>query len=362
MLPPTPLRLMLRALPPHPRVTELLHQRPVDPIAKLLHGRVALRVQYDRLVVIRYLSLGLGVYPHHVAPGPYLLHELLQIPLVLRRDGDVVGHLIQDVQFLDGERVDFVENVQHRDVRPVALDDVDELIDRDVLPQYDLGAADFELLQHHAAHVGVHPLGLGHHLLVVYPARLLFGDAHVGGTLVDPYAEGEELLLDDLFVREGLAGIEDDEDQVAGAGGGDDLSSPTLSLSSALDDPRKIQHLNSGALVLHRPRYASQRRELVRRRLAPRPRERRQQRALPHGRKSHQSHPGVSRLGHVEPTSGVLGTCGLPPRSVEELGSQFSELGLERAQVVVRGLVLLGPGHLGLDFLDLLLHVGHDGK
>lgn len=40
-----------------------------------------------------------------------------------------MGHLIDDVQLLDGQLVDLVQNIDARYVSPVAFDDVDELVD-----------------------------------------------------------------------------------------------------------------------------------------------------------------------------------------------------------------------------------------
>ena len=45
------------------------------PVAELFEGRVRV-VEYDGLVVVRYLSLWLGVDTDHVAVIPHLLQEL----------------------------------------------------------------------------------------------------------------------------------------------------------------------------------------------------------------------------------------------------------------------------------------------
>ena len=63
-----------------------------------------------------------------------------------------------------------------------------------------------------------------------------------------PDPEGEELRLEDVFVGEGLAGVEHDEDEVARPGGGDDLPSAALSLGGALNDFGEVEHLNFGSL------------------------------------------------------------------------------------------------------------------
>lgn len=46
-----------------------------------------------------------------------------------RRYRHVMGQLIDDVQLLDGQLVDLVQNIDAGYVSPIALDDVDELVD-----------------------------------------------------------------------------------------------------------------------------------------------------------------------------------------------------------------------------------------
>jgi len=47
-------------------------------------------------------------------------------------------------------------------------------------------------------------------------------------------------LFDDLFVGEGFGGVEDNEDKVACAGCGDDLTTATFAFGSSFDDSGKI--------------------------------------------------------------------------------------------------------------------------
>ena len=84
-----------------------------------------------------------------------------------RRYRHVMGHLIDDVQLLDGQLVDLVQNIDAGYVPPIALDDVDELVDG--------GIASAEYITAHYLVLpanGVDDLvgqdGLLHHRLKVY--------------------------------------------------------------------------------------------------------------------------------------------------------------------------------------------------
>mmetsp|Transcript_39723 Transcript_39723/g.73231 ORF Transcript_39723/g.73231 Transcript_39723/m.73231 type:complete len:201 (-) Transcript_39723:272-874(-) len=129
-----PLRLVLGRPPPDKGVRKFIDESSVQPVAELFDGGVSLRMQNDRFLVIRDLSLWLRVDSEHVATRPNLLHQLLQIPLMLRRYRNIIRHLVQNVKLLNCKGIDFVEHVEDRDVRPVPLDYVDELINRDVFP------------------------------------------------------------------------------------------------------------------------------------------------------------------------------------------------------------------------------------
>lgn len=71
----------------------------------------------------------------------------------------------------------------------------------------------------------------------------------VGRLLVYSDAKPFQLRFDDLLVGEGLVDVKHDEDQVALLGNGNHLPTPTLPVLCALDDSRKIQHLDLGAIV-----------------------------------------------------------------------------------------------------------------
>lgn len=122
------LRLVLSTPPPNPRMRKRSHQTLMDPITELFHGRILFWMQYDRLIIVRNLSLRLCIYSQHVAFLPYLFHKLLEIPLVTRRYRNIVGHLIKDIQLFDCDWINFVEYVEYGDVSSVTLNNINELI------------------------------------------------------------------------------------------------------------------------------------------------------------------------------------------------------------------------------------------
>lgn len=87
-------------------------------------------------------------------------------------DGYVVRHLIDNIQLLDGKLVDLVQHVYARDVAAVALDDVDQLVDRGIAATEDVGRVDLVLLAYEVHHL-VRQDGLGDHGLEVNGAFLL---------------------------------------------------------------------------------------------------------------------------------------------------------------------------------------------
>ena len=99
---------------------------------------------------------------------------------------------------------------------------------------------------------------------------------------------------------------------------------PTLPLARALDDPGEVQQLYLRVVVVDDAGDARQRRELVRRHLAVRPREFREQRGLPHGREPDERDAPVAVLGHLEAV--LVRAARLGRR--EELRAELGELGL----------------------------------
>lgn len=60
---------------------------------------------------------------------------------------------MRETFLFDSRLIDLVHNVEARHVLPVPLDDVDELVNRHVLPHYDVAAVQPVLSQHRLDHV-----------------------------------------------------------------------------------------------------------------------------------------------------------------------------------------------------------------
>jgi hypothetical protein len=65
-------------------MNSLINQTSMDPVTKLFHRWIALTMKNNRLIIIRNLTLGLGINPHHIALAPNLFHQLLNVPRMLR--------------------------------------------------------------------------------------------------------------------------------------------------------------------------------------------------------------------------------------------------------------------------------------
>mmetsp|Transcript_6266 Transcript_6266/g.17970 ORF Transcript_6266/g.17970 Transcript_6266/m.17970 type:complete len:274 (-) Transcript_6266:154-975(-) len=269
-------------------------------------------------------------------------------------DGDVVRDLGNDVELFDGDLIDLVHHVQAGHVLPVALDDVDDVVDGRVAVDPHLSVHDSVLLQHLPDDF----------LVAVYErvagsdaerqsALFLLGEGDRGWMLVQPHADALQLVLDLLLMGDRLHDVQDDEDQAAAHGRADDLLTATLAILGALDNPGKIQELDLCALVVEDARHACQRRELVRRDLALLPGHLVEQRRLANGGEADEPDSGVARLGHFEAASSAAAATALGALR-HDGGPQLGELRLQKTQVGVGGLVLLCPGHLRLDIGDLL--------
>ena len=195
------LGLMLSTPSPDKGVREVVDQIFMESITEFLDCRVTFRMHNDRLVVIRDLSSRLGINANHVTLRPDSIHQLLEIPFVLAADGDIIGHLIEDVEFFDGNGVHFVEHIKNRDVCSVSLDHVDELIDCNVLSENNCGARYLILFQNASTHVRVHALGLRGKLLIINAALLPFDKFDARRLLVDPNPEAVQFRLDDFLMR-----------------------------------------------------------------------------------------------------------------------------------------------------------------
>ena len=201
----------------------------------------------DGLRVVGHLALGLRVDADELQFLPHDLHELVEVPPILGADGHRHRDPVQQVQLLDADGVDLVQHVDDGDVAPaLRLQHVDDVVDRRVAPQRNVGRGDLVLL-HDGPDLVVVDVGLGDGAGDVEAALLLLLECDVGGRLVDADAEALELRLDDALVGEGLVDVEDDEDEVARLGDGDDLATTAAAVLGAFDDTGEIDDLEGRA-------------------------------------------------------------------------------------------------------------------
>lgn len=70
----------------------------------------------------------------------------------------------------------------------------------------------------------------------IQTALVLLLERDIGRLLVDSDPEALEFGLDDALVCEGLVDVEDNEDEMAGLGHGNDLPASATAVFGALDD------------------------------------------------------------------------------------------------------------------------------
>eukprot|EP00053_Salpingoeca_punica_P020781 m.212348 g.212348 ORF g.212348 m.212348 type:complete len:417 (+) comp20083_c0_seq1:2736-3986(+) len=342
------LRLVLDRGAPHKAVFELLDQRLVQAVAKVLDAALAV-AQHDGLFVIGQLTARLGVYSDKVEVAPHLLQEVVKVPLVVGRDGHAVRDLVDDVELLDGDLVDLVQDVDAGDVHAVALDDINKLVLGRVALERNVRIVDAVLGEDGLDEVGVQ-VRCGHGAGEVDAAFLLFLQRDIGRLLVQPDAKAFQLILDDGFVPQRLQHVQHNEDEVASPRDCNDLATTTFAVLGTLNDTRQVEELDLGALVADDTRHRRQRGELVGSHLRVHTSKVGQQRRFADRWEPDKADTRVARLGHVE-TFFLVAAAALWR---DELAAQLGKLGLEHAKVVARRLVLLRPRHLGLDVGNLL--------
>lgn len=171
------------------------------------------------------------------------LHELIDVPPVLGANRHRVGNPVQQIQLLDADRIDLVQHVDNRDVTPaLRLQHVNNVVDRRVAPNHDIRRRNL-VLAHDGLDLIVVDVRQRHGAGDVEAALVLLLERDVGGLLVDADAEALELRLDDALVRQGLIDVEDDEDEVARLGDGDDLATTAATVLGAFDNSGEIDDL-----------------------------------------------------------------------------------------------------------------------
>ena len=106
---------------------------------------------------------------------------------------------------------------------PIPLHHVNDLVHRRVTPQMDIGIVNFIFPANRNHGLGVQR-SLRHEGLVANPSSILLPEHDARRFLVQPNPEPVQLALDQNFVGGGLGDVENDEDDVAGTSGGDDLT------------------------------------------------------------------------------------------------------------------------------------------
>ena len=218
----------------------------------------------DWRLVVGNLSLGLGVNSNKIKVLPHLLHELIEVPLVLGGDWHVVRHLADDVELLDSDGVDLVHHVEAWDVNTISFDDINELLHGVIGLESDLAVGDSVLVEDRPDGVIGHLGHLKSHALDDGDATLIFSlEVNVWLLLVQSDSETFQFFLDDFPVRDRLHDVKHDQNESAGSSDTNNLLTATFTVFGSLDDTWEIEELNFRTLVVEHTWNAGERCELV---------------------------------------------------------------------------------------------------
>mmetsp|Transcript_26857 Transcript_26857/g.79139 ORF Transcript_26857/g.79139 Transcript_26857/m.79139 type:complete len:259 (+) Transcript_26857:344-1120(+) len=146
---PRALRRVLGGPAPDEAVVEVVHQALVQLQARRLDsGAVAARGEHHRVEEVRRRPALLCVDPDEREVLPDLVEEPVVVELHVSAEHGAVRLRADALHLLDGRVVDLVVHVETLDVVPVALDDVAELVHREVLPDEHVRVVDLVLVQH----------------------------------------------------------------------------------------------------------------------------------------------------------------------------------------------------------------------
>ena len=106
---------------------EVQNQSSMNRIAEIFN-RSLLSLQNDWPLIIRDLTLWLGVDSDQVQVLPDSLKELIEVPSELTGDWHVMGNPVPDLKFFQTDGINFVENVDARAEDSVTLNGVNEII------------------------------------------------------------------------------------------------------------------------------------------------------------------------------------------------------------------------------------------
>jgi len=280
--------------------------------------------KHDGRVVVGHLALGLRVDSDQVQLLPHGLHQLVNVPAVLRADGHSVGDPVEQVELLDADGVDLVEHIDDGDVAAaLGLEHVDQIVDGGVATDGDVGRADL-VLGHDGPDLVVVDMGQRYRARDVEAALVLLLEGDVGRALVDADAEPFQLSLDDALVRQGLVDVEHDEDQMARLGHGDDLTTTTAAVLGTLDDTGQIDDLEGCAVVDDLTGHTREGCELVGGRLGVLTRQPAHEGTLADRGKADEANRSHTRPGNIETSTTTSATA----RRGEKLTLELGELRL----------------------------------
>jgi hypothetical protein len=138
--------VMLDTSSPDLRAFHLFCQRLVNSVAEV-ENRAIFPGDDDWRLVIWNLALGLGINSNQVEVVPNFLHQLVEVPLVLRANGNIVRELVKQVKLLNRDGINLVQDVDAGDVNTISLNDIDQVIHRVVLFEIDVAVGDSVFMQ-----------------------------------------------------------------------------------------------------------------------------------------------------------------------------------------------------------------------
>ena len=151
----------------------------MDLVHRILDGETTAALRQDnRFSQVGSLAALLRVNTYHTECLPDLLLENVKPKLHGNRDAAVERLLRYRVDFLNGNDVDLVVDIQALDVLAVSLDHINKVVDIVVAAEGDVCIVDFVFVEHVLYHLAV-DLGQGRRRIELDAASLLWVDSNV---------------------------------------------------------------------------------------------------------------------------------------------------------------------------------------
>ena len=270
------------------------------------------------------------------------LHQLVNIPTVLRANRHRVWDTVQQIELLNRDAVDLVEHIDDRDVAAAPrLENINQVVNRSVAPNGNIRRADLVLAHDSPDLVGI-DMRQRHRARDIQPALVLLLESNIRRLLVDPDAEPLQLALNHSLIRQRLVDIQHNEDQMARLGHRNDLTTTTTAVLCTLNNTGQVNHLQRRAVVGDLAGHRGQRRELVGGGLGVLARQVGHERALADRGESDEADTGDARARDIEACASAAAAA----RRGEEFALELGKFGFELAEMVRCRLVFLGPSHL----------------